>query len=267
MPQLVASDKTETTKEENAELWAEYYRTGRSEKARNAIILACLPLVGMVVRALRERFLRGDWRPDYEDLRSEGILGLKEAVDRFDPDRGTKFETYAARRIRGSILDALRNEDRLPRIMRTRGKKYGGALWSLKGTLGRVPTDAELAAKLGVSEKLLADFRTSFAMVINKDVALEMVDEDGSNTERVISLRHHSPSPLGELATRDEVERLLGGLTSKERTILILYHFEDWTMREIGGSLNLSESRVCQIHSKAMKHMRMKALAKQSEPE
>lgn len=240
------------------ELWAEY-RTRRDEQSRNALISAYLPLVRVVATKISAKLPKSGIS-DFEDLCADGVFGLNKAIKRFEPDRGVGFATYATPRIRGSILDALRVNDEMPRVARARGKRYARALWTFKvKSGGRMPTDGELAKELGIAEEELEKFRASFETIAVKIAPLEEV----ICTER--GLRNNSPSPLGELAEKDELMNLLSGLSRREYLIITLYYYEELTMWEIGAVLRLSESRICQIYKKAMRQLRRKLIAKRRE--
>ncbi len=192
-----------------------------------------------------------------DDLMSEGVFGLMNAIDSFDLKWKVKFETYCAPRIRGSILDWLRATDWIPRLTRSRGHKYNSAVQSFEMTNGRPPSDEELVGLLGVNDEEFGKMkRDSSAMNMtsldgkcyetdsNRDVARidVLADPDGTNPLRDIQRKN-----LRELVTR--------GLTRAERLIVILYYFEEMTMKEIGLTLDLSESRVSQMHTSILKRL------------
>src|SRR5215510_12153932 len=196
---------------------------------------------------------------DVDDLMSAGIFGLMDAINAFDLERGVKFETYCAPRIRGAILDELRSMDWVPRLVRSRAHKLDGAAKQLEVELGRAPTNEEIAKRLGVPmgefEKMAKDAsavglvslsRKWFETDSNKDVREIDVLEDKRGAD-----------PVREIQRKDLKELITRGLSRAERLIIILYYFEEMTMKEIGATLDLSESRVSQMHSSIL--MRLKA--------
>jgi len=190
---------------------------------------------------------------DYEDLVSYGIFGLIDAIEKFDITKGVKFETYAALRIKGSIIDSIRKLDWIPRSLRTKQKQLEHVYDKLEAELGREPTEAEISDKLGISTE---DVRELFRKVqilglVSLDEYLEQNNEpmlapDNNltelNPEKVYSNRE----------LKDILHKAIEKLSRNERMVLSLYYFEELTQREISVCLNVSESRVSQIHSKAL---------------
>ncbi len=189
---------------------------------------------------------------------SAGIFGMIDAIEAFDLDRGVKFETYCSPRIRGAILDELRTMDWVPRLVRSRAHKLENATKALEAELGRLPTDDELAHRLGVSKKeydklsrdatsvsLVSLSRRCFETDSTRDVSETDVLEDKRGTD-----------PIMEIQRRDLKELVTRGLTRAERLILMLYYYEEMTMKEIGATLDLSESRVSQMHSSILNRLR-----------
>lgn len=190
-----------------------------------------------------------------EDLVSHAVMGLIDAIEKFDPARGVRFETYAVTRIRGAVLDMLRALDWVPRETRRRENELKSALTAIEAEMGRPAEDHEAARRLGWTMDEYFETLTSAARggVLSLDVYVaECGDEDLDPLE---SLGYTSEDPV-RAAEKQERRRLLvdaiEALNQQERTVLSLYYFEDMTLKEIGATLNVSESRVCQVHTKAI---------------
>jgi len=188
---------------------------------------------------------------DVEDLMSAGLFGLMDAIDAFDLERGVKFETYCTQRIRGAIFDELRAMDWVPRLVRSRTAKVERARKSLEMQLGRRPTENEVCARLEVSgaefKKLSKDSKPVNVVSLNR----KWFETDSSKDIREIDViqDNRQEDPLAELQRRDLRLMITRGLSRAERLIVILYYYEEMTMKEIGMTLDLSESRVSQMHS------------------
>ena len=202
---------------------------------------------------------------DREDLYSAGILGLLKAIDRYDPDRGVKFETYATPLIRGEIMEALRAKDWAPRTIRRRAREVAEAVARLESRLGRPPTSEEIAAELGVSieeyERILRD--TSQAALMSFEEVFSVDDEDNNGTRQVEPPSDPADDPLAVLE-QQELKRIIAeaveNLPEREKLVVALYYQEGMTLKEIGEVLSVTESRVCQIHSQAMARLRAAVL-------
>ena len=204
---------------------------------------------------------------ELDDLISAGIFGLMDAIDAFDPERGVKFETYCTPRIRGAILDELRSMDWVPRLVRSRAHQLENALQTLEAHLGRVPTDFEIANELELDmpnfHKLQRDATaTGLVSLSNK-----FTESDGDKDIREIDIikDQKSETPLIEAQKRDLKNLLTKGLTRAERLIVILYYYEEMTMKEIGATLDLSESRVSQMHSSIIARLKAQMNARKKE--
>ena len=196
---------------------------------------------------------------DAEDLMSVGIMGLMDAMDKYDPTREAKFKTYAEFRIRGAMLDEIRSMDWIPRSVHERIALLQRTYSELLHRLGRPPTDQEVGKELKMSPTELDDFltRSRGAVVISLD-DLGVQDADGHKIINVLT-DSNQPDPLSLLVSeraRHVLETAIHELPEKERTVLSLYYFEELTMKEIGQALKVTESRVCQIHSKAILHLK-----------
>ena len=244
--------------EGTAELWREYRRSN-DQKVRDRLILTYAPLVKYVAGRL------GSGLPahvDDEDLVSYGLLGLIGAIERFDPDRDIKFETYATARIRGSIIDELRSLDWVPRSVRSRAREIERAIADLESKLGRAPTDEEISGKLGVSldelnESLSEIGRTAIAALDD----LWTVSAGGDQIALIDTIEdEQGPNPqsaLDETEMREAIAEAISRLPEREKLVVKLYYDEELTLREIGEVLGVTESRVSQLHTKAI--LRLKA--------
>lgn len=254
----VPADKAMTRAEfdalTTAEIWTEYAKNPRKE-IRNYFWEKYLPLV----RYISERtYTRLPDEVDVNDLISAGQFGLMDAIDAFDLAKGVKFETYSAQRIKGAILDELRAMDWVPRLVRSRTSKVAIIKDQFEMRNGRAPTDAEVSQALGASgeelEKILKDSgavatvslnRTRFSGDGNKDVTEIDILKDASQK-----------NPLQETQRRDIKDMMTKGLSRAERLIVVLYYYEEMTMKEIGQTLDLSESRVSQMHSSILQRLK-----------
>ncbi len=247
----------ETTATVVAELWADYKESGTKE-ARERLILHYSPLVkfvaGRVASGLPQNI-------EQSDLVSYGIFGLIDAIDKFDPERGFKFETYAISRIKGAIIDELRSIDWVPRSVRAKARSIERAYSKLENELKRTPDDKELAAELDMSEEDLAHMMSqiSFVGLVALDELLDAGTERsaGSTLGDTIADRRHDPVEQFEV---DEMKHMLADainrMPDRERLVLTLYYYEGLTLSEIGDVLGVTESRVCQIHTKAIFQLR-----------
>lgn len=236
-------------------VWKTFKRT-RDENLRNTLIEQHMPLV----RSIAERVLQTLPKSiELDDLASAGLFGLMDAINGFDLSRGIKFKTYCSTRIRGSILDELRSQDWVPRLVRLKAHRLDRAVRQLEGELGRSPNQVEIAKALGISlEELQAHQAEANAKAI---FSLSEKWDDGDEEKEMekveILADRKSTNPLDTVQQSDALDMITSSLTKKERLIVIMYYYEGLTMREIGEIMELTESRVCQIHSNVM--MRLKA--------
>jgi RNA polymerase sigma factor for flagellar operon FliA len=195
---------------------------------------------------------------DVDDLVQAGIFGLLDAIDAFDLERGVKFETYCAQRIRGAILDELRAMDWVPRLVRSRSHKLNDTAKSLEAEMGRKPTDSELAKRLNVPMKEFARLKRDAptVSVVSLSRTHYQTDNNKDVTELEMLRDPTSRDPVHEAQRTDLKDLLTRGLTRAERLILILYYYEEMTMKEIGATLDLSESRVSQMHSAILERLK-----------
>src|SRR5262249_48165266 len=228
------------------QVWKEYRASrvdpARCEVVRNFLMEKFLPLV----RYNAERiYTRLPDEVDIEDLMSAGLFGLMDAIDAFDLDRNVKFETYCAPRIRGAILDELRAMDWVPRLVRHRTAKVESARQKFEMANGRAPTDAELAEHLKLPGEEFDKVKRDSSAVSTHSITRKFAASDGSRELREIDVvRDDTDSnPLREMQRRDLKDLITKGLSRAERLIVILYYYEGMTMKEIGATLDLSESR------------------------
>jgi RNA polymerase sigma factor FliA len=248
-----------TKPEEMQGLWREYRLNG-NPALRDRLIVTYAPLVKYVAGRL------GSGLPahvDDEDLVSYGLLGLIGAIERYDPDRDVKFETYAIARIRGAIIDELRALDWVPRSVRSRARDIERAIGELEAKLGRVPTDEEIAGKLGLSTEELDE---SLSEISRSSIAAldELWTISGTGGDQVALIDTiedpEAPDPQGSLSQtelREAIADSIARLPEREKLVVTLYYYEELTLREIGEVLGVTESRVSQLHTKAI--LRLKA--------
>lgn len=247
-----------TTKQLDAmpinDAWALYGRT-KSENLRNYFWQRFCPLVRYIAERTSTRLPD---EVDVGDLIQAGNFGLKDAIDTFDLSRGVKFETFCAPRIKGAILDELRGMDWVPRLVRSRSNRVQQTTDRFKMRNGRAPTEAELSAALNVSgedfDKITRDGRAVTTGSLNR----KCFTSDGSkDLTEIDTIRDGSQSdPIMESQRRDIKELITKGLSRAERLIVVLYYYEEMTMKEIGATLDLSESRVSQMHSSILARLK-----------
>jgi len=244
------------TKDEDAlqKLWL-HYKATKDVEARNRLIERYLPLVQFLSERILQRLPRC---VEGDDLKSAGVFGLMAAIDGFDLSRGIKFETYCSVRVRGAILDELRARDWVPRVVRSRAQKRDQAQRALAARLGRPAMLHEIATYLGwkeseVSESIKEEGR---AAVLSLGGGEDASERTGGTRLDTLEDRREGGDPLREAQRRDMADLVWRTLTPKERQVIVLYYYEQITMREIGDVLGLSESRVCQIHSRVLKRLR-----------
>ncbi|MGL4986481.1 MAG: RNA polymerase sigma factor WhiG [Treponemataceae bacterium] len=241
------------------ELWIEYKKT-QSSKIRDAFICQYMPLVKFVAGRISTGM---PGSVDFDDLVGYGQFGLLDAIDKFDPEKNVKFKTYAVTRIRGAIYDELRAIDWVPRSVRQKSREIEDAMSGLEARLGRMATDAEVASSMGMSE---TDYQQVVMKVANTSIlSLNDMWYAGDDSDHVsIADCVESPNSLHPdvIVEREEIRRIIfeaiNELPEKEKMVLVLYYYEDLTFKEIGQVLEVSESRISQLHSKANLRLRSK---------
>lgn len=242
-----------------ADLW-ERYVADRAPQLRDRLILHYAPLVKYVAGRV------GSGLPahvEQADLVSYGTFGLIDAITRFEPTREVKFESYAMARIRGAIIDELRSTDWIPRSVRMKARQFERAVAELESRLQRTPTDEEIADEMDMEVEEVRKFLGQLSLV--NVVALDelLVDEDGGGSPRLVDTLQDSTAPDPQaMAEHGEARQLLARaveqLPDREKVVVSLYYFEGLTLAEIGRVLGVTESRICQMHTKAVLHLRTK---------
>jgi RNA polymerase sigma factor for flagellar operon FliA len=248
-------------------LWRDYKESGGREQ-RDQLILHYSPLVkyvaGRVAVGLPQNV-------EQADLVSYGIFGLIDAIEKFDPARGYKFETYAIARIKGAILDELRSIDWVPRSVRAKARELERAIGKLEAGLHRSPSDDELADELGLSEVQLQNTlsQISFVGLVALDEMLSVGGDRGENLTLGDTIADSGAGPVG-LYEVEEMRHILAQainrMPEREKIVLTLYYYEGLTLAEIGQVLGVTESRVCQIHTKSILQLRARMRAADREP-
>ena len=235
-------------------LWSEY-SANRSAELREQLIIEYAPLVKLVAGKL-SMYL--GYNVEFDDLVGYGVFGLIDAIDKFDYGKGVKFETYASLRIRGAILDQIRKMDWIPRTVRQKQKQLDGAYRKIEEETGCPATDIQVAEELGITLDELDEMQneTKVSNIISLD---EYMEQGEVRVEPKADKDYMQPEKVVEKA---ELKRLLlevlETLTDKEKKVITLYYYEDLTLKEISRVLDVSESRVSQLHSKALIKMKQR---------
>lgn len=236
----------------------EEYARSRTPEAREKIILEYAPLVKVVAGRL-SMYL--GYNVEYEDLVSYGIFGLIDAIDKFDCLKEVKFETYASLRIRGAILDQIRKMDWIPRTIRQKQKKIENVIREIEQNTGHSASDEEIAEKLGISgdEYLEWQLQMKITGIVSLNEYMEQGSDVAQDYSRHTTSRFEAPE---EKIEKEELARVLGDalklLTEKEQKVITLYYYEELTLKEISNILEVSESRISQLHTRALQKMKGK---------
>ena len=236
-------------------LWKEYGELKNAD-LREKLILEYAPLVKLVAGRL-SMYL--GFNVEYDDLVGYGVFGLIDAIDKFDTMKDVKFETYASLRIRGAILDQIRKMDWIPRTIRDRQKKIDSAIKEIEAEHGHVATASEIAAKMNISEDEYMNWQTQ--MKVTNVVSLNEFMEQGADIpdDAISNTRFEKPE---EAIEKEELKQMLAEalelLTEREKKVILLYYYEELTLKEISSVLDVSESRVSQLHTRALQKMRQK---------
>jgi len=236
------------------DIWKEYQKS-QSQDVRNYLMERFLPLVRYNAERIHQRLPD---EVDIEDLMSAGLFGLMDAIDAFDLERKVKFETYCAPRIRGAILDELRSMDWVPRLVRHRSAKVDQVRQSIEKSTGRPATEEDVAKVLNLPAEEFDKLSKDGKAVNTRSLTQRCFPSDGGRDVREIDVikDETQSNPLTEMQRRDLKELITKGLTRAERLIVILYYYEGMTMKEIGSTLDLSESRVSQMHSSILARLK-----------
>ena len=260
----MAKDFSQPPPEEMLELWKTFKLDQSDQSLRNRFIEIFYPLVKYNAERIWARLPDG---VELDDLISSGTFGLMDAIDAYDLSRGVKFETYCVPRIRGAMLDELRTMDWVPRLVRSKASKLNEAIKTLQARLGRTPADAEVAAHMELSaaefEKLLVDANAISLVSLNK----KWCETDSSKDVREIDILQDKKGedPTRRIQKGDLMRLVTKGLNRNERLIIILYYYEELTMKEIGLTLDLSESRVSQMHSAIVERLQSQLVPRRKE--
>jgi len=251
------------TPQQLSQWWIEFKRS-KDDNCRNRLLENYLPIVKYTAERLHSKL------PDeveVDDLISAGIFGLLDAVNAFDPARGVKFETYCTPRIRGAILDELRSMDWVPRLVRSRAHRLNEAIHALEAGLGRRPNDSELAKTMHMPMREFRKLQRDAHAVGLVSLSRKWFETDSHKDVREIDVLEdkRSDNPLRTAQRKDMKDLVTRGLSRAERLIIILYYFEEMTMKEIGETLDLSESRVSQMHSAILSRLRHQLDKRQKE--
>ncbi len=240
--------------EELESLWAEYMRDKSNKALRDKLIVQYIYLTRYVIGRVKINL-----PPSFsiEDIASYGVEGLIDAVEKFSTDRGARFETYALMRIKGNIIDKIRNQDFLPRNVRKKIKDIKETSERLRKTLGRTPTPSEIGEELGLTadkvNSIMAEDTTITSIYDKKSTAddsIEIIDTiEDENNKLPLEM-------LEEKDSKKELQMALNKLPEREKVIMVLYYHENMTLREIGEAVDISESRACQLHSQAIMKLR-----------
>ena len=258
IPKSLSQKQKKLSDTEIDKIWAKYVLDKSCKETRDKLIVKYIYLIKYVVGRLRMN-LPASIATD--DIAGYGVEGLIDAIDRFIPSKGVRFETYALLRIRGAIIDRIRSLDWVPRGTQRRYKKIQNTILSLQVKLGRMPTNEEIGVELGIAKEKVES--TLAEMEGNTLISLYESRDSGSSSEGleiIDTIRDvNAPDPLSQLETMDvrkELSNALSKLPERERMILALYYHENMTLKEIGETIAISESRVCQLHAQAIMKLR-----------
>ncbi len=246
-------------KNSEEDLWELYQKT-KDPAIRDAFIKQYAPLVKYVAGKVA---IGMPHNVEYDDLVGFGVFGLFDAIEKYNPDKNVKFKTYAVTRIRGAIYDELRSIDWVPRSVRQKTREIEDTIHRLESHFGRAATDNEIAKELGMS---IADFQKTMLKISSTSI-LSLNDvwysgEDNDKVSIVDSIEAHKSLNPDNIIERDEIKRVIiqaiNELPEKEKKVLVLYYYEDLTLKEIGKILEVTESRISQLHTKAIMRLRAK---------
>jgi RNA polymerase sigma factor for flagellar operon FliA len=239
------------------ELWKKFRKT-KDDKTRDKLAGIYVPLVKYLTDRIVSHLPEQVKANDREDLFIEGIIGLLEAIDRFDPDKKIKFETFASKRIRGAVIDTLRKADFLPKNVREAAKKIENTMINMESSLGRPPSEEELIKELGMTNDSFYDILDRMKGISLLSIDTELLNNEG---EKFFfeDIAAENGTLLNEFEKKEAVDSLASAielLEPDERDILEMYYWREMTLKEIGIVLGISESRVCQIHTRLILKLR-----------
>ncbi len=236
-------------------LWLEYVKS-KSSECRDQLIIEYAPLVKIVAGRLSAYL---GYNVEYDDLVGYGVFGLIDAIDKFDYGKGVKFETYASLRIRGAILDQIRKMDWIPRSLRQKQKKIDAAMSKIESMYGRNASDEEIAKEIGIDtdELLTWQGQAKITNVVSLDEFVEASGEKEVGYAQKNSFEQPEHVVLKNELKQQLIEAL-DSLTEREKKVILLYYYEELTLKEISVVLEVSESRISQLHTKALQKMKVK---------
>ncbi len=243
------------------------YRSTVDPKVKDEIIIEYAPLIKYIAQRIASRLPSN---VELDDLISCGVIGLMDAIEKFDPSRDNKFKTYAEFRIRGSILDELRAQDWVPRSVREKAKLVERAYAKIEAAEGRPATDEEMCAELGVNQDEFYDLlnKAKSVSVLNIDDSASFNKGDKKLIAGLEDDRNSNPFyAVANKGSRDKIKEGIGQLPEKQRLVLSLYYYEDLNLKEIGQVLNVTESRVSQLHTQAIMKLKVKLKTTFESPE
>lgn len=248
------ASRVSTRKDQNGDLpnlW-EAYSVSRDESMRNRLLLHYLPLCNIIARHMHGRMPAA---VELDDLTQAAALGMRSAIATYDPSRGIPFENYCGPRVRGAILDHLRSLDWAPRMLRSRVARVQEMIRQIEMTTGAAPTDEQLSTALQIPVEELQSLRSEFVLPSGR-MRLTQDEDDTSAVNLEMVPDRGNEDPLREAQKADLREFLTRGLSAAERQVVMLYYYENMSLREIGDTLKLCESRVSQIHQAVIKRLR-----------
>ena len=239
---------------ELAELWKVYLNDRNNKTVRDKLIVQYIYLTRYVIGRIKVNLPPSF---SYEDIASYGVEGLIDAVEKYSPERGAKFETYALMRIRGAIIDKIRANDWLPRTIRKKIKEVKDTISTLKAELNRMPTSAEIGERLGIEKEKVDEILAQETSIDSLYDKKNLGDESVEIIDTIEDVKSERPEEAAEKKdAKKELEKALKRLPERERMLLVFYYHENMTLKEIGEAINVSESRVCQLHAQAIMKLR-----------
>ena len=239
---------------ELAELWKVYLNDRNNKTVRDKLIVQYIYLTRYVIGRIKVNLPPSF---SYEDIASYGVEGLIDAVEKYSPERGAKFETYALMRIRGAIIDKIRANDWLPRTIRKKIKEVKDTISTLKTELNRMPTSAEIGERLGIEKEKVDEILAQETSIDSLYDKKNLGDESVEIIDTIEDVKSERPEEAAEKKdAKKELEKALKRLPERERMLLVFYYHENMTLKEIGEAINVSESRVCQLHAQAIMKLR-----------
>ena len=239
---------------ELAELWKVYLNDRNNKTVRDKLIVQYIYLTRYVIGRIKVNLPPSF---SYEDIASYGVEGLIDAVEKYSPERGAKFETYALMRIRGAIIDKIRANDWLPRTIRKKIKEVKDTISTLKAELNRMPTSAEIGERLGIEKEKVDEILAQDTSIDSLYDKKNLGDESVEIIDTIEDVKSERPEEAAEKKdAKKELEKALKRLPERERMLLVFYYHENMTLKEIGEAINVSESRVCQLQAQAIMKLR-----------